>query len=57
MLKGVIIKMCWNAEVSLNTFIFGCISAILVYRLGIIENKYILIVLSFTSIQILEYFI
>jgi len=49
--------MCWNAEVSLNTFIFGCISAIIVYKLGVINNIIILVVLSFTSIQLLEYFI
>jgi hypothetical protein len=49
--------MCWNAEVSLNTFIFGCISAIIVYKFGYIEIGTIIIILSFTSIQLLEYFI
>ena len=49
--------MCWNAEISLNTFIFGCISAIIVYLLGYFKLKIILIILSFTSIQLLEYFI
>ena len=49
--------MCWNAEVSLNTFIFGFISAIIVYLFGYINIGLILIILSFTSIQLLEYFI
>jgi hypothetical protein len=49
--------MCWNAEISLNTFIFGCISAIIVYLLGYFKLKIILIILSFTSIQLLEYFL
>jgi hypothetical protein len=49
--------MCWNAEISLNTFIFGFISSIIVYILGYIENGLIILLLSFTSIQLLEYFI
>jgi hypothetical protein len=49
--------MCWNANISLNTFIFGCISAIIIYFFGIIEFKYIIITLSFTLIQLLEYFL
>jgi hypothetical protein len=49
--------MCWNAEVSLNTFIFGFISAIIVYLFGYKKFRIILICLLFTSIQLLEYFI
>ena len=49
--------MCWNAEISLNTFIFGCISAIIVYLLGVVNINIIIILLSFTSMQLLEYFI
>ena len=49
--------MCWNAEVSLNTFIFGFISAIIVYLFGYINIGLILVILSFTSMQLLEYFI
>ena len=49
--------MCWNAEISLNTFIFGCISAIIVYLLGYFKINIILIILSFTLMQLLEYFI
>jgi hypothetical protein len=48
--------MCWNAEVSLNTFIFGVISAIIIYKLNVIPKYVIFILLSFTSIQLLEYF-
>ena len=49
--------MCWNAEISLNTFIFGFISSIIVYILVYFDNVSIIIILSFTSIQLLEYFI
>jgi len=48
--------MCWNAEVSLNTFIFGTISAII----AIIINKYplstLLLVYTISLIQLMEYF-
>ena len=49
--------MCWNAEVSLNTFIYACISSVIVYNLGIIKYEAIIILLSISSIQLLEYFI
>jgi hypothetical protein len=48
--------MCWNSEVSLNTFIFGIISAIIVWRLNVVEKLTILIILSITLMQLLEYF-
>ena len=48
--------MCWNAEVSLNTFIFGVISAIIVLLLNKVRYQIVLILLSFTSMQLLEYF-
>ena len=48
--------MCWSAEVSLQTFIFGVISAIIVYALNVVQLHVIIILLSFTSMQLLEYF-
>ena len=48
--------MCWSAKVSLNTFIYGFISAIIVYALNVIPLYVIIILLSFTSMQLLEYF-
>lgn len=54
--------MCFNSEVSLNTFIFGMISFILIMianytnKTPIIEFKYLLIIIATTSIQLLEYF-
>ena len=48
--------MCWSAKVSLNTFIYGFISAIIVYALNVIPLHVIIIFLSFTSMQLLEYF-
>jgi len=47
--------MCYNAEVSLNTFIFGCISAILVYYLKVIPPRVILMLMSVTFIQFIEF--
>ena len=48
--------MCWNAEVSLYTIIYGVISAIIVYALNVIPIHVIIILLSFTSMQLLEHF-
>lgn len=47
--------MCYNAEISLNTFIYGCISAIIVYYLGVVPPKTILILMSITFIQFIEF--
>ena len=47
--------MCYNAEVSLNTFIFGCVSALLLLISGYKTYHILIIILSFTSIQFLEY--
>ena len=48
--------MCWNAKVSLNTFIFGLISMIIVLILNKISYKIILFTLTLTLIQLLEYY-
>ena len=48
--------MCYNATVSLNTFIFGVSVAILAHYTEIIPYYGILILLSITSMQLLEYF-
>jgi len=48
--------MCWNATVSLNTFIFGITCAIIASVFGKYDKLFLLIPLSFSSIQLLEYF-
>lgn len=48
--------MCFNAEVSLQTFIFGSICAGISLLLGKYEFIKILTVFSFTSMQLLEYY-
>ena len=48
--------MCWNAEVSLNTFIFAFVSLIIVVFLNKIDRIYILISLSISIMQLFEYF-
>lgn len=48
--------MCWNAEVSLNTFIFGLISAAIVLSINKNELKLVLILMSATLIQLVEFF-
>jgi len=47
--------MCYNAEVSLNTFIYGCVSAIIVYYLKVIPPQGILILMSVTFMQFIEF--
>jgi hypothetical protein len=48
--------MCWNAEVSLKTFIYGTISALICTYLQGIPFKVIIITWFFTAMQLLEYF-
>lgn len=48
--------MCWNAEVSLNTFIFGIISMSLVLLLNKISYITILFGLTISLIQLMEYY-
>jgi len=49
--------MCYNPEVSLITFIFGCISAFIIYKLNIVNKEIIIILLSFTAIQFIEFLV
>jgi hypothetical protein len=49
--------MCWNASVSLNTYIFGLFASLFSYYNGI-SNIYLFIFYqSFISMQLIEYFI
>jgi hypothetical protein len=48
--------MCWNAEVSIATFIAGFASAIILLIMNKTPYHYILIGLSITSMQLLEFF-
>ena len=48
--------MCWNAEVSLNTFIFGVLSAVIVLSINKNELPRVLILLTIAAIQLVEYF-
>jgi hypothetical protein len=48
--------MCWNSEVSLNTFIYAIISATILLLLNNTRYLYIMTVLSISSMQLLEYF-
>jgi hypothetical protein len=48
--------MCWNAKVSLNTFIYGTIAAIIVLILGQNNILAILAVYTISLIQLMEYF-
>lgn len=48
--------MCYNPTVSLNTFLFGLGVACLAYYTKIIPNYGILILLSFSAMQLLEFF-
>jgi len=47
--------MCYSAKVSLTTFIYGCIAAILVYYLNVIPLHTIIIMMSFTIMQFIEF--
>lgn len=49
--------MCWNADVSLKTFIFSTIPLVLCLYYKIIDIKQYLIFQTFISIQLVEYFL
>jgi hypothetical protein len=58
--------MCWNKEVSLNTFIFSCFVLVFIYynntytqyKLDDFKNQWIYIALfAFSSMQLIEYFL
>lgn len=48
--------MCWNKEISLNTFLFSLFSASLAYHNKVINFYGLLFLISFISMQLLEYF-
>jgi len=49
-------NMCWNAEVSLNSFIFGIISMTIVLILNKINYINVLFALTISLIQLMEYY-
>ena len=49
--------MCWNASVSLQTFLFSTIPLVLCFYLGLISVKTFVIFQNFISIQLAEYFL
>jgi hypothetical protein len=48
--------MCWSASVSLNTFLFSLFGAGFAYFNGVIDIKILLFIISFASMQLVEYF-
>jgi len=48
--------MCYNADISIKSFIFGIVSSIIVLILGNINYIYVLLLLSVTFMQLIEYF-
>ena len=48
--------MCWNAEVSINTFIYAIISFLIIISLNWYPIIYSFIILSISLIQLYEYF-
>lgn len=48
--------MCWNSQVSLNTFIFSTFGIAFAYFNRVINIYELLYLLSFTSMQLVEYF-
>ena len=49
--------MCWNASVSLNTYIFGLFASSFAYYNGTTDLLCFLLFQSFTIMQLIEYFI
>ena len=49
--------MCWNASVSLNTFVFGVFASLFAYFNGVITILDVICYLSVIIIQLIEYFV
>jgi hypothetical protein len=49
--------MCWNAKVSLNTYIFGLFACIFAYFNNKLEITTLLFIQTWMSMQLIEYFI
>jgi hypothetical protein len=49
--------MCWSANVSLNTYIFGLFACIFSYMNNRIKLYNLFFLQSFMSIQLIEYFV
>jgi hypothetical protein len=49
--------MCWNAEVSLNTFIFSLFAALFALYNNVVTLPNALFYISFSSMQLIEYFV
>eukprot|EP00300_Choanocystis_sp_HF-7_P003327 c12545_g1_i1.p1 GENE.c12545_g1_i1~~c12545_g1_i1.p1 ORF type:complete len:211 (-),score=19.95 c12545_g1_i1:1189-1821(-) len=48
--------MCWNAQVSIATFVFGLFATTFTFYHGVLTASGALYYLSFTSIQLVEFF-
>lgn len=49
--------MCWNPEVSMSTFLFTTTVVMLAYSQGLIEIYFLLFLMSFISMQLIEFFL
>ena len=49
--------MCWNPEVSMSTFLFSTTAVMLAYSQGLVTLPYLLFLMSFISIQLIEFFL
>ena len=49
--------MCWNASVSINTYIFGTFASIFAYINGVLSLPSLIFYQIIVSIQLIEYFI
>jgi len=49
--------MCWNAKVSLQTFVFSLVPLLLCYSLNLIPFSVYILFQTFITIQLIEYFL
>lgn len=49
--------MCWSAEISLSTFVFGIAGMVIAYINNLADLKWVAFYFTITSMQLLEYFI
>ncbi len=49
--------MCWNPEVSMTTFLFSTTAVMLAYNQGLVTLPFLLFLMSFISMQLVEFFL
>ncbi len=48
-------KMCWNKDVSIATYLFGLVAALVALKMKLVPWRLVMFFMTFTTIQLMEY--